>query len=350
MTFQKTKTVSRFYGFDIMKFIMAMAIMSAHICSENVTVHPFFKLLTSVYNFGVPFFFACSGYLFFRKFNRESYSNRKITYVNFTRRILSMYAVWSIIYFCFVLINWIQEEASVEVVVQYFHTAAVFTTYSTIWFLPSLWIGVSIVYFLFARGLGVNKMAIASLFTYVIGSFGHSYASVIDSTVIGEIYEIYDSIFITTRNGIFAGFPFVMVGAYLARRDIIGNVRIDFILMILFSSLFICEAIYIKTKFSANVDMGLMLVPSTFYMMKWLIQLDLPFSNIFGRLRNLSMLIFLSQRLFITAIPSILPMTFMSEINKFPYIGLLSYISLTLLFSLVIEYSSKKYRWVKVLW
>lgn len=52
---------------DIMKFIMAMLILTQHTCNEwahsTGLVHDFFGLG----NFAVPFFFACSGFLFFSK-------------------------------------------------------------------------------------------------------------------------------------------------------------------------------------------------------------------------------------------------------------------------------------------
>lgn len=54
---------------DIMKFIMAMLILTQHTSNEwahsTGLVHAFFGLG----NFAVPFFFACSGFLFFSKLN-----------------------------------------------------------------------------------------------------------------------------------------------------------------------------------------------------------------------------------------------------------------------------------------
>ena len=54
---------------DIAKFVMAMLILTQHIGNEwahsTGLVHAFFGLG----NFAVPFFFACSGFLFFAKLN-----------------------------------------------------------------------------------------------------------------------------------------------------------------------------------------------------------------------------------------------------------------------------------------
>lgn len=55
---------------DIMKFIMAMLILTQHTSNEwahsTGLVHAFFGLG----NFAVPFFFTCSGFLFFSKLNK----------------------------------------------------------------------------------------------------------------------------------------------------------------------------------------------------------------------------------------------------------------------------------------
>lgn len=63
---------------DIVKFIMALLILMQHTANEwahsTGLVHAFFGLG----NFAVPFFFACSGFLFFSKFNTLDTGGRKI--------------------------------------------------------------------------------------------------------------------------------------------------------------------------------------------------------------------------------------------------------------------------------
>jgi len=261
-----------------------------------------------------------------------------------------MYAVWSAIYFCFVLINWIQDGASSEVILKYFHKALVFTTYGTIWFLPSLWIGVSIVFGLLYFKININQVAIIAFIFYIVGTFGFSYFPLVEGTFLGKIYGGYNTIFYTTRNGIFAGFPFVFIGTFLAFKGVKGKNVTNLLLTIMFCSLFVIEAIFIKNKMQTNVDMGLMLLPAIYFMMSWLINFELKPKPIYLRFRNQSMLIFLGQRLFITAIPSILPSSYMAAITQNNYVGLFVFVASTILFSLLIEYLSKKYHWLKILW
>ena len=346
-----TTSPRKYYAsLDVMKFLMALSIMFAHICSENVTVHPIIKNLTSVYNFAVPFFFACSGFLFFLKYKNENSFNHLKPYKKFTKRILLMYAVWSAIYFCFVLTTWIQDGASYEEILRYFHGALVFTTYGTIWFLPSLWVGVSITFVLLFLKLNLNQIALIAFVFYIIGTFGFSYLPLIEGTFLEKGYSIYNNIFFTTRNGVFAGFPFVFIGALLAINDVKGKQMVNLGLTILFCALFVVEAVFIKNRMHTNVDMGLMLLPAIYFMMSWLIRLDLAPKPIYLRFRNQSMLIFLGQRIFITAIPSILSASYMEVITQNPYIGLAIFVIQILFFTLLIEFLSKKYQWLKILW
>ena len=129
---------------DITKFIMAMLILTQHTSNEwahsTGLVHYFFGLG----NFAVPFFFACSGFLFFQKCLVLEKDEQVSYYKNWSLRLWKMYLVWSFIYFIFVFIGWIQKGLSWEQPLNYIHSALVYSTYSTIWFLPALWVGVSV--------------------------------------------------------------------------------------------------------------------------------------------------------------------------------------------------------------
>ena len=102
-----TSTRKIYPALDIAKFVMAMFILTQHTCNEwahsTGIVHAFFGLG----NFAVPFFFACSGFLFFTKLHTLDNSEQKKYYRTWSIRIGKMYLVWSLIYFCFVFIGWI---------------------------------------------------------------------------------------------------------------------------------------------------------------------------------------------------------------------------------------------------
>src|SRR5690606_8568551 len=104
---------------------------------------------------------------------------------------LLMYFIWSLIYFVFVLTNWIQDGTSINQILKYFHRALVITTYGTIWFLPALWIGVSIVFYLLYKNWNINYVLFFSIIMYIVGSFGFSYKSLLTGSVFEGLFKIY---------------------------------------------------------------------------------------------------------------------------------------------------------------
>ena len=159
---------------DIAKFVMAMLILTQHTSNEwahsTGLVHAFFGLG----NFAVPFFFACSGFLFFAKLNTLDNGGQKDYYKKWSIRIGKMYLVWTLIYFCFVFTGWVNSGLTWEQPLHYLHRALVFSTYATIWFLPALWVGVSICYWMKRHCSGVVTcivMAVLLLIGNVFGSY-----------------------------------------------------------------------------------------------------------------------------------------------------------------------------------
>lgn len=337
---------------DIMKFIMAMLILTQHTCNEwahsTGLVHAFFGLG----NFAVPFFFACSGFLFFQKYNDLDRIGQKEYYKKWSLRIGKMYLVWSLIYFVFVFIGWVNKGLSWAQPLHYIHGALVFTTYATIWFLPALWVGVSICCLLI-RYCNRKTMAAAILLLMVIGNLFGSYTNVLTQVpAINTFNEWYLNVFITWRNGIFNGAPFVFIGLLVAEgKGMKLSTRTNLLLTLLFGGAFLVEAFSI-TRFhlSTATDMGFMMVPAIFFMISWLTQVNVKQRPIWRHCRNLSMLIFLGQRLFLSALPGVIP-GMKQWILALPEPCIyLYFIVVVLTFSILIERLSTKFKFLKILW
>ena len=338
---------------DIMKFIMAMLILTQHTRNEwahsKGLVHAFFGLG----NFAVPFFFACSGFLFFSKLNTLDMGGQKDYYKKWSLRIGKMYLVWSLIYFCFVFYGWIINGFDAVDIVRYLHRVIVFSSYATIWFLPALWVGVSICYWLKRHA---NKQVVWSimLLLFIVGNMFGSYTNILTQVpAIASFQDCYMELFITWRNGVFNGTPYVFIGILLAEGVSVNISRfVSYLATLFFCSAFIVEAFCItKFKFSSATDMGFLMAPAIFFMMDALIKTDIQQKTIWTHCRNLSMLIFLGQRLFLSAIPGVLPICVKENIMTWPqfYIFLL-FVTLTIIFSISVEQLSDKYKFLKNLW
>lgn len=331
---------------------MAMLILTQHTSNEwagsTGVVHAFFGLG----NFAVPFFFACSGFLFFAKFKTLNRQGQSDYYKKWSLRIGKMYLVWSMIYFVFVFIGWLNKGLSWAQPLHYLHGALVFTTYATIWFLPALWVGVSICY-LMARHFTRRTMFVTMLVLLIIGNLFGSYTNILTkSPVINTFQDWYMDVFMTWRNGLFNGAPFVFIGILIAEGKGMKFIPLaNLLLTLLFGAAFLVEAFMITRFHLSNAtDMGFMMVPAIFFMMSWLTQVGLKQRPLWQHCRNLSMLIFLGQRLFLSALPGVIPGMKQLILSLPEPCIYLYFIVVVLTFSILIESLSDKYKFLKILW
>lgn len=339
---------------DIAKFVMAMLILTQHTSNEwahsTGLAHAFFGLG----NFAVPFFFACSGFLFFAKLNTLDNEGQKDYYKKWSIRIGKMYLVWTLIYFCFVFTGWVNDGLSWDQPLRYLHRGLVFSTYATIWFLPALWIGVSICYWMKRHCSGVVTCIVLAVLLLIGNTFG-SYGTLVcnHSDAIRSMYDWYMDVFITWRNGAFNGAPFVALGMLMVYRPELKLKQwMNVALTGFFCGLFIVEAFMIgRYHFSSATDQGFMMLPAIYFMMVALVNWDVQSRPIWQHCRNLSMLIFLGQRLFLSAIPGVLPASVSESIKAWPQPCIfLLFVALVLTFSIAVERLSGKYKFLKILW
>lgn len=342
----------QFPALDIAKFIMAMFILTQHTCNEwahsTGLVHAFF----GVGNFAVPFFFACSGFLFFSKYNKLDSEGQSVYYKKWSVRIGKMYLVWSSIYFIFVFCSWLGDDFTWIKPFIWLHRAIVYSTYATIWFLPALWLGLSICV-LSKRFFSHSTTVVTMVILYVIGNLFGSYDNVVTKIpAIQSFYDWYMSIFVTWRNGVFNGAPFVFIGLMITdKKSDYGSYPMNIFWTAFFCIAFIAEAFCIITfKLGHATDMGFFMAPAIYFLMKSLVETKIEQRQVWIHCRNLSMLVFLGQRLFLSAIPGIWP-AMSAWIAGLPQVMIyLYFIAVTLLFSFAIERLSTRYKFLKILW
>ena len=207
----------QYYAIDFMKFALAVLLICAHASSEKLSFPVYIDIWFSLYIIAVPFFFTTSAFFFFKKvINEDDKSTRFQYYKRYTKRILLMYLMWSLIYTCFIVAHWVQTNSlTLEAFGKHVFYSITYTSYPTIWFLPSLWVAVSLVYFCWERKMKVYSILFVSVGFYAIGWMMYTLPA--DRLpFFTSICEWYDLIFQSPRNGFFNGFIFVAIGAYIA--------------------------------------------------------------------------------------------------------------------------------------
>lgn len=346
---------STYGGLDILKFVFALLIVMAHYISEYAEgrINSLIEYSSSIYVVVVPFFFTCSGFLLFRK--EKKTTNFWNVVSEYIKKILIMYLGWSSIYFLFKLMTWIKYGTSVKEVLNYFIHCVTYSTYKTIWYLPALVIGVIITYIIYTK-FNIKTLCIVSTMFYMVGCLGVSYSFLVSGTIFERLLNGYNYIFESTRNGIFNGFPFVALGCVIAKNEgetgFYNKSYVPRIVLLLILGIgFIMEAFIIKFKFHAvNVNTLLLLLPFSFILVEIAILCPIKTTPLLVWMRKMSTVIFLSQRLFLSAIPDLNPTGVLIKIwNGNPYIGMIILVLLVMFFSAFIIELGKKSRIIKAI-
>lgn len=335
---------------DVAKFLSAVLLVCAHTASERVSLPRVLDLCCSLYIVTVPFFFIASSFLFFKKLDTQANEERTTSYKKYTARIWEMYFAWSLIYFCFVVAKWIMNGSGIDEVVIYFHSALVFSTYPTIWFLPALWIGVSLVYLCrYKWKFTDGQILLTALLLYCIGAMGYSYHSLTPLTE--SLNDAYISVFVTWRNGLFNAFIYAFIGYKIVTGK--TSLKYNMLGVVVFGVAFLVEAFAMKRVVpSADANFLFMLVPFSSCFFSSVSQIKLPDSKVYVPMRKMSMLIFVSQRLFLTAIPSVIATGVISgpwDITENGVLALLMVVAEVCLFSFLLMVGSKRVKIIKYL-
>lgn len=158
----------------------------------------------------VPLFMVITSY-FYRLNEQKSAGYSKLYF----KRQIKTYFFWSMVYLpvgCFYLwqhnYEWFTYPVALLIGLFYFGT------WYHLWYIPALLFGIWLTSYLLKRFRYIWVILSASLL-YIVGSV-ETYSAYLDHTIIGNLYNQYASLFITTRNGLFFAFIFVIVGFVLA--------------------------------------------------------------------------------------------------------------------------------------
>lgn len=328
---------------DLVKFLLAIFLVAAHFGNEWGKLPTIIDYTLSLYIIVVPFFFVCSGYFLWRSIIKAD--SPGIVYKKYIIRILKLYLSWSVIYLVFKILAWIKNGVGDGEILRYIHHSLVHSTYSTIWFLPACALGALMIWGL-TKKLSIKTVSIVAIVLYIIGCLGYSYDFIWTRLGLGGVNDLiasYKSVFVTTRNGVFNGFPWMWLGVLLAQRESKNKLNrrsVSVIGCIASLALVVAEAFIIKRIGAVDVNTTFLVIPFTWFFVELLIGLDIfvPHNK---WMRQMSTLIFVSQRIFLTAIPTLFP-SFMENVCSNSYVGLIYVLGCTLGFSALVLLGSKK--------
>ncbi|ALS01203.1 hypothetical protein ATZ33_07425 [Enterococcus silesiacus] len=202
---------TRYAALDIMQFICAIMVVIVHV--GTITDKPFhhFFIKSMVCRVAVPLYFITSAYFYRKKMIRSSEKAQKWI-SNFTKKYLVLSIVYLPFGFC-----WLTQKLYLELwkipialIIGLFYSGVFYH----LWYFPalllSLFLGSKLI-----KSLGYKSSFLIAIILYFVGS-GETYYGYLKDTFLETVYRPFFSVFITTKNGLFFGIIFVLIGFYIS--------------------------------------------------------------------------------------------------------------------------------------
>ena len=271
-----TNTIEKknYNGIDLMKFICIFFIISIHTSpfpvdtSSMIFKYMNFYFKNTIGRVAVPLFFVASSFLLFRKM-KENLDFE--VFKKYIKRLFSLYLIWTAVYLPLIIEKIINAE-SIGVGITNFLKKFIFDgSYLHLWYLPSLIVAISILYFLLKKKVNIKNIIIIAIVLYVLGLLAQSWFGIIRplktiSPFIWNILLKVKEVIFTTRNGLFEGFIFVVLGYLFATKEFNLNIKKNIIGIMVFAGVLVIEASALKLlNITRLYDMYLSLIPLSFF-------------------------------------------------------------------------------------
>lgn len=287
---------------DLAKFTCSILVVVIHVtpfagATGPVAAELNFLIQHCVARVAVPFFFIMSAYFLYGKTSLTAFDPAPTK--KFALRMLRLYLIWTVIYAPLMLGSYLRSgERIVSIAAHYIRDVIFVGGYYHLWFLNALIVGAVIVTILLRRGVKPRTMLLVAFLLYFCGLFSKSWFGFLlplkdRIPILWTALRQVKKVIVTTNNGLFEGFLFVAMGMWLAFYGVRVSKGRAFAAFVIFMAVMTAEQRILNAlHFVREDDMFLFLVPASFFLCAFVLQLALPDSPVYRHLRMLSSLIY----------------------------------------------------------
>lgn len=244
----KEKSVDSNYKLiDLLKFICAFFVIGIHtrpFQASNVALDKLFYY--DISNYAVPFFYACTGYFLIVK-QPEVELHTKLIFR--CKKVTKLYLAWSIVYLPLTICGWWIEGGGIKYWVgclrNYIFVGENFYSW-TLWYLNGLIFALLMIDILLKK-FSIKQISGIGTVAYLVGiglTMLNDHLGCLP-LFLSRFVNLYFSLFVTTRNGLFQSLVFVTFGMLMAEIDQANELKLSV------KKGFFAEVIYvIKVGFS----------------------------------------------------------------------------------------------------
>lgn len=246
---------------DILKFIFAVLIFLLH--TGILSLIPFYSETQAItVRFAVPFFFVASGFFLANKLNYlQSRNERKQATCKYCKRLgekLLVFEPISIIILVAgrIVVEHMKPYSIISITIK----EILFYPRGALWYIQAM-IVAAIILFPFIDSRKEKVAIIPAMFLYIIALLGNRYYFLIENTCFSSLITSYESIFISVRNGVFVGFPFMLCGCLIAKyQDKLKALKAKtHVILFLFGAIMVCLESLLLRSYTGHDDSSLYL-------------------------------------------------------------------------------------------
>ena len=246
---------------DYFRLICAIGIVALHLDPfYDINEYVNFFIGSVLTRLCVPFFFLLSGFFLKDKLLNWGRLSKYVVY------LIKLYSIYTILYLPIVFYEFKDNGKSIgEDILDFIKKFLFVGSYGQLWYFLALIFAVVFLYLVKTKlALSDKMLTFVCIILYLIGLFFRVYDKPIRDTVDAiKIVALYDSVFKTTRNGLFFGVPFVFAGNMLWERGVLSNRRKCVALFWVSFLLLMSEAIFVRTIIGARQLDMLLILPAT---------------------------------------------------------------------------------------
>lgn len=202
---------------DLAKFVAALLVVAIHtVLFSDVNDILYFVFNEVVCRLGVPFFAVCSGYFFCKGMSTGGTK----TLIKSERKLIRIYALWTVLYYLFLLPNWIQiDYFSLASVIGYLKSSLLSGSYFHLWYVLYVIYALP-VFYLILKYFGRKMWLCCSIGLWGIYALGYGYSSILPLSI-SHLLGYTD--FYAPVSAQFVILPLLLLGAYLCDRKEKGD-------------------------------------------------------------------------------------------------------------------------------
>ena len=293
-----------FPGIDLVKFLCAILVISIHVPPIGENVFPSawvinYGIQQYIARIAVPFFFACTGFLVFRRTTPEHFSFA----VGFShvRKTCRLYLSWTALYLPLIIRNILHCEGSIRYGISLFVRDFIFTgSYFHLWYLPAAAFSVLLISGLLYKKVKLSLIIGSAFVLYCIGLLSQSWHGLVWNyrawPLIPLAVDALSQTMVTARNGLFDAYLFVGLGMLVAYRPVrlsASKAAAGFVCSM--ALLFAEVAVLTKAGWIREHDMYLFLIPASYFLLLFASRVRFKQRRLYPFLRKTSSLIFFTH-------------------------------------------------------